>query len=277
MARPEYQSSVFARAQAHHRAALRADQVVGGDADRPAQPRGLADHLVQRVHVLRAADARDRLHVRAPLEQLHGEDDRAQLQQLLQFADDLGPIMVRTFGHPASSLVAAKSGAVRRSVNLSRRGRRPLVLGRLRGEARAGVSRAARHRPGRRGRPDGRPRRRPPAGAAASASIGRKPAVAGGAQALRAPRRPPCARRSPLPSARAGSPASAPAACCAAAGSRRGCAGSSRGFQRLRSHSVSKPNERLLMLAEPMRSRTSSMMVSLACTMMVRPSVVTGL
>ena len=30
-------------------------------------------------------------------------------------------------------------------------------------------------------------------------------------------------------------------------------------------------------LAEPILSRTSSMMVSLACTMMVRPSVVTGL
>ena len=44
-----------------------------------------------------------------------------------------------------------------------------------------------------------------------------------------------------------------------------------------RSHSVSKPIERLLMLAEPIRSSTSSMMVSLAWTMMVRPSVVTGL
>ena len=44
-----------------------------------------------------------------------------------------------------------------------------------------------------------------------------------------------------------------------------------------RSHSVSKPAERLLRLAEPMRSSTSSMMVSLEWTMMVRPRVVTGL
>ena len=35
--------------------------------------------------------------------------------------------------------------------------------------------------------------------------------------------------------------------------------------------------DRLLMFDEPIRSRVSSMMVSLACTIMVRPSVVTGL
>jgi len=87
---PAYQPSVFGR-PAHHGAALRAHQVVGGDAHRPAEPRGLSDHLIQRVYVLRAADAGDRFHVRPLLEELHGEHDRAQLQPLLQLGDGLGP------------------------------------------------------------------------------------------------------------------------------------------------------------------------------------------
>src|SRR5207302_5317599 len=73
-------------------AALRADEVLGGDADRPAEPRGLADDLVQRMDRLRAADARDRLHLGAALEELHAENVGAKLQYPLQVAGELGPI-----------------------------------------------------------------------------------------------------------------------------------------------------------------------------------------
>ena len=70
-------------AETDHRAALRADEVLAGDADGPPEARGLADHLIQRMHGFRAADARDRFHVRAPLEQFHREDDAPQPKQLL--------------------------------------------------------------------------------------------------------------------------------------------------------------------------------------------------
>ena len=43
-----------------------------------------------------------------------------------------------------------------------------------------------------------------------------------------------------------------------------------------RSHSVSKPVERLLRLAEPILTRSSSMTVSLEWTMMERPRSVSG-
>ena len=79
--------------QSHHRPALRADEIVGGDAHRPAEPRGLADDLVEGVNGLRAADPVDRLHVLAPLEHLHAEGNGAELQQQRQIVDNGRPVV----------------------------------------------------------------------------------------------------------------------------------------------------------------------------------------
>jgi len=68
---------------------LRADKVLGGDADRPAEPCRLRDHLVEGVDVLGAANARNRLHVGAAFEQLHAERDRTQLQEVFQVGGDV--------------------------------------------------------------------------------------------------------------------------------------------------------------------------------------------
>ncbi len=81
---------VLGAAETHHGAALGADQVLRRDADRPAQPRGLRHHLVERVHVLGPADLGDRLHVGPVLEQLHAEGDRAQLEQALEPGGEIG-------------------------------------------------------------------------------------------------------------------------------------------------------------------------------------------
>jgi hypothetical protein len=64
---------VFGSAQANHCTALCADQILGGDADRPAQACGLCHDLVQRVNCLRSANARDRFHLFPTLEKLHAE------------------------------------------------------------------------------------------------------------------------------------------------------------------------------------------------------------
>jgi hypothetical protein len=53
---------VLGEAEPDHRPALAADEVLGGDADGPAEPGRLGHDLVQGVHRLRPADLRDRLH-----------------------------------------------------------------------------------------------------------------------------------------------------------------------------------------------------------------------
>src|SRR4029077_18461675 len=69
------------------------DQVLGGDADGPAEPRRLADHLIEGVNGLRTADARNRLHLLAALEQFHREHMRAQFQQPLQIRAHFRPVI----------------------------------------------------------------------------------------------------------------------------------------------------------------------------------------
>ena len=100
MCLPERQAVILRAAEPHDRATLRPDQVVRGDADGPAEPRRLRHHLVQRVHRLRPADPGDRFHVGAPLEELHAERDRAQLQQALELRSELA----NRFRHDLASL-----------------------------------------------------------------------------------------------------------------------------------------------------------------------------
>ena len=52
---------------------VRADEIVGGQPDGPAEPCGLRHDLVEGVDRCRAADARDRLHRLALLEQFHAK------------------------------------------------------------------------------------------------------------------------------------------------------------------------------------------------------------
>ena len=71
-------------AEAHHRAALRAHQILGSDAHGPAQPRRLRHDLVKRVHGFGAADARNRRHLGARGKELHAKGDGPQPQKPLQ-------------------------------------------------------------------------------------------------------------------------------------------------------------------------------------------------
>jgi hypothetical protein len=84
---------VFRQAEADDCAALRADEILAGDADRPAEAGGLRDDLIERVHGFRSADPRDRLHLLAVLEELHAKRDSPQLQQALQVGGELCPIL----------------------------------------------------------------------------------------------------------------------------------------------------------------------------------------
>lgn len=79
-------------AEAHHGAALRAHQILGGDADGPAQPRRLRDDLIERMHVLGSAYPRDRLHPGAVGEHLHPKGDGPQSQQPLQIGGEFADI-----------------------------------------------------------------------------------------------------------------------------------------------------------------------------------------
>src|ERR1051325_1527373 len=69
---------VLGIAEAHDGAALRAYEVLGGDADGPAEPGGLPDDLVQGVDRFRSADARDRLPLGAAVIELHRKDEGAK-------------------------------------------------------------------------------------------------------------------------------------------------------------------------------------------------------
>ena len=105
MCSPERHLSSLARPSPDHRPALRADEVFAGEPDGPAEASGLGDDLIEGVHRFRPADPRDRLHLRAALEQLHAERDRAQLQQPLEVGGEPGPVGVhggisrRSFGN----------------------------------------------------------------------------------------------------------------------------------------------------------------------------------
>ncbi|MHC2618848.1 hypothetical protein ACVIW2_000880 [Bradyrhizobium huanghuaihaiense] len=79
-------------AKPDHRAALAAYQVVGGDADGPAQTRGHADDLVGGVDRIRPADLRDRFHLRCLSEQLHADHRRLQPQQAVEIGNEAGKI-----------------------------------------------------------------------------------------------------------------------------------------------------------------------------------------
>src|ERR1700675_1034545 len=59
----------------------------------PAEPRRLADHLIERVHRFRPADAGDRLHLGAVLVELHAEHEGAQFQQALEIGGNFGPVL----------------------------------------------------------------------------------------------------------------------------------------------------------------------------------------
>src|SRR6185312_9118755 len=79
-----------------HHAALRSDEVVGCDTDRPAEPRGLGDDLVGGVNRLGTADARNRLHLCDGLKQLHADRCGAQPQQQVEIVDDRVPVVTRS-------------------------------------------------------------------------------------------------------------------------------------------------------------------------------------
>jgi hypothetical protein len=83
---------ILRKTQPDDGAALRANQILAGDADRPAETSRLCDDLVERVHGVRAADPRDRFHVFAALEKLHTKRDRPQPQQVLEIGCELPPI-----------------------------------------------------------------------------------------------------------------------------------------------------------------------------------------
>ncbi|KAG0922885.1 hypothetical protein G6F31_019732 [Rhizopus arrhizus] len=83
------------RAQAHHRAALRTDQVVAGNTHRPTQPRRHPDNLVGRMRGLRPPQALHARHGGLVLEQLHADDRGLQAQQLVQVVHQRRPIKGR--------------------------------------------------------------------------------------------------------------------------------------------------------------------------------------
>jgi len=79
--------------QPDDRAALRADEVVHRDPDRPAELPGLGHDLVGRVLGPRAADLRDRRHLFHRLEELHADGNGAQPQVPVQVVDDRRPVV----------------------------------------------------------------------------------------------------------------------------------------------------------------------------------------
>ena len=104
---------VLGIAKPDDRPALRADEILGRDADRPAEPPRLRDDLVERVHRPRPPDARNRLHVGRILEQLHAERDRPEFQEAFEITGDFRPVESRLEssigGHGASNIVVRTS------------------------------------------------------------------------------------------------------------------------------------------------------------------------
>ncbi len=80
------------RREPDHGAALRADEIVGGDADGPAQPRGHADDLVGGVNRRRSPDLRDRRHLVHLREHLHADHGGLQAKQVVQIGHHAGQI-----------------------------------------------------------------------------------------------------------------------------------------------------------------------------------------
>ena len=72
--------------ETYHGAALRADEIVGGNTHGPAQARGHADDLVGGMDRVRPADLRDRFHLLDAREHLDADDRRLQAEQ----TDEIG-------------------------------------------------------------------------------------------------------------------------------------------------------------------------------------------
>ena len=72
--------------------ALVTDQVVSGDAHRPAQARGLRHDLVGGVNGFGAADFRNRRHLIHRLKQLHAEGDGTQFEHAFELGRQLGKV-----------------------------------------------------------------------------------------------------------------------------------------------------------------------------------------
>jgi hypothetical protein len=79
-------------AEPDHGAALRADEIVGGDADGPAQPGSHADDLVGGVDRARPPDLFDSHHVLDTREQLHADHGGLQPQQIVEIGDHAGEV-----------------------------------------------------------------------------------------------------------------------------------------------------------------------------------------
>jgi hypothetical protein len=78
-----------------HRAALRADQIVHRDADRPAELARLGDDLIRGVLGPWPADLRNRFHRFDGLEELHADRDRPQPEILGEAGDQRVPVVAR--------------------------------------------------------------------------------------------------------------------------------------------------------------------------------------
>ena len=80
------------RGKPDHGAALGADEVIGGDTHRPAEPRGHADDLVGGVDRARTPDFFDRLHILDTREHFHADHGGLQAKQVVQVGDHAGQI-----------------------------------------------------------------------------------------------------------------------------------------------------------------------------------------
>src|SRR6185437_699347 len=80
------------RRKANHRAALATYEIVGRDADGPAEPRGHADDLVGGMDRVRPADFRNRLHILDASEHLDARDGRLQPEQAVEIGDHGGEV-----------------------------------------------------------------------------------------------------------------------------------------------------------------------------------------
>ena len=80
------------RRKADHRAALRADEIVTGNADGPAEPRSHADNLVGGMHRRGTTDFRDLGHLLDAGEHLDADHGRLQAKQAVQVGHHAGQI-----------------------------------------------------------------------------------------------------------------------------------------------------------------------------------------
>jgi hypothetical protein len=80
------------RRKPDHGAALRADEILTGDADGPAEPRGHADDLVGGMHRRGTADFRDRGHLLDAGKHLDADHGRLQAKQAVEVGHHVGQI-----------------------------------------------------------------------------------------------------------------------------------------------------------------------------------------